>query len=165
MKKFKLFLLAVVALCMGLCFSGCAKDAKLVKDSFNYTVTQGSGCQVTFDFEMKVPEDEYFIVYYYLTGKTGEGTTVMTLTEKQYIGSSAYGSSGNHILVKDTLSFGSYVEDDSVKLKVKAVRMKEHKVDQAYIALGFGIFGVLVIGACITLFVLDKKGIIGKKKK
>ena len=166
MKKFKLFIISVIsALCLCFAFTGCAeKGAEYSEDSFNYNVKYNADFvyyYVDYSFVVDIHKDGEYTVYHYLTAKDVDGNELKS-TEDTY----SFRTTKNKVSVNNqSVRFYAYkeIDEDSVSLHVKIYAVDE-KRDFTDYAIGFGVVGAVFTIGLVVLFVLDKKGIIGKKK-
>ncbi|MDE6597202.1 MAG: hypothetical protein K2K60_01010 [Clostridia bacterium] len=166
MKKLKLFLASLICvLCICPAFAGCStNNAEYVEDSFTYKLESYSYGTQWFDssFELKIEEVGKYKVEYTLYGDYSNETSYRWKLEL----SDEFKSEKTD---SHKVSYYGYANTNSptLKITIKDIKITKLKDDSFYtdIALGLGISAAVLTVAVVTLFVLEKTGVIKTKKR
>ena len=167
MKKFKrllLILLSAVCVIMPALFCGCSSEAEYVGGSLDYKIdTYSYAYYLDGSFKVSLPSKGEYKVSYDIVYKLGSTTqtksSYTTVTakkrEEQVIGFST------SIDRKESSATISQVNIANVTI---TKRYEENATEDYRYAIGFGtVSGVILIGA-IVVFILDKTGVLKKRK-
>ena len=167
MKKLKLFLAALICvLCICPAFAGCSTDnAEYIEDSFAYNVDDYLGAlgkqPVDISFNLKIKKAGKYKVEYTLYGYDENDNNKWKQSYSKNVSCE----------VTDSYKVSSYISVSTTagtkKVTIKDIKITEVKDEALYtdIALGLGISAAVLTVAVVTLFVLEKKGVIKSKKR
>lgn len=175
MKKIKLFFAIILsALCLLIPFAGCSATSNYKVD-FDYTIEYSTsswsddiGCSLKGKMEITLPHapaHSYYEISYTLNVyENGLIITKARMTENFSI----WGEGGT-AKIEFSKNIGKNIEKEKIKAKITNIEITEikksnKKHDYTPYAIGFGVTaGVILIGV-IVVFILDKKGILFKRK-
>lgn len=167
MKKFKYFaLLLLSALCIfaAFTFGGCKKQAGyFIEDSLTYTFDNSYiySYSVEGNFKINVPEAGKYTVNYILTAYGEDGTQSKTKS------TSLVATKSGEQTVRFYVSFDKqnrYKNNSTARISDVTITKTEVEDDYYSYAIGFGVAGGVVLIGLTVVFILDKTGVLYKRK-
>jgi len=168
MKKFKTFLItAVCAICLCFAFAGCSDGGNLVNGSFQFDISKAeytdNKYEITYSFDAEIKSEGDYIIDYVITVIDKDGETTYSNAESESFSDCKENDtvkvSGYFYLDKKSLGDGYEIYLSSVK-----VYRDDYKDKSIGYAIGFGVAGGVLLCGLITVFILDKKGKLTKRK-
>ncbi len=167
MKKIKIFFAVILsALCLLIPFAGCSATSNYKVDldyKLHYNSTKILDCTLKIALPHAPAYSSYEITYTLNVYESG----LIIAKEKMTKDFSIYGK-GSTAEIEFSKFIGKVNDESKIKAKITNITIKEikesNKKDYTPYAIGFGVTGGVLLIGVIVVFVLDKKGILIKRK-